>query len=82
MTDRELFDAMWQASWKATEAAVAAGYGRGSQVVKDSAYHAAQEVYARERPDEAPAPRAWSQPALDLHTSEVPPDPAKERMDI
>ena len=57
MTDRELFDLMWQASWQATEAALAAGHRRDSQVVKDSAWAAAHAVYLRERPDEAPTSR-------------------------
>lgn len=54
MTDRELFDAMTHAAWRATEAAVAAGHRRYSKVVKDSAYQASLAVFRAERPDEAP----------------------------
>jgi hypothetical protein len=82
LTDRQLFDLMWQASWKATEAALAAGHKRGSKVVKDSAYRAAEEVYRRERPDEAPAPRPIPLPFVVPATGEVLDDPAKERMDV
>lgn len=80
MPDRELFDLMWQASWKATEAAYAAGHSRDSKVVRDSAWRAAQEVYMHHRPDEAPGARP-----IDI-LAELPveplPDPAKERMGI
>jgi hypothetical protein len=80
MPDRELFDLMWQASWRATQAAEAAGHKRNSKVVKDSAWRAAQEVYAKHRPEEAPGARP-----IDLLASlptEPPADPVKERMDL
>ena len=78
--DRALFDLMWRASWRATESAIAAGHKRDSKVVKDSAWRAAQEVYMRERPDEAPGAR----PIDLLAALPVEPldDPAKERMDL
>lgn len=57
MLDRELFTLMWQAASRATDAAIAAGHRRDSQVTKDSAWAAAHGVYLRERPDEAPTSR-------------------------
>jgi len=72
MTDRELFDLMWQASWRATQAAIEAGNRRDSQVVKDSAWTAAQAVYQRERPGEAPLTR---------HPLPAQPDIVQERME-
>lgn len=80
MPDRELFDLMWQASWKATEAAIAAGHGRNSKVVKDSAWRAAQEVYMTHRPDEAPGARPVD--ILAALPVEPVPDPAKDRMGL
>jgi hypothetical protein len=80
MPDRELFDLMWQASWKATEAAIAAGHSRNSKVVKDSAWRAAQEVYMHHRPDEAPGARPID--LLATLPAEPPADPVKERMDL
>lgn len=82
ITDRELFEKMWQASWRATEAALAAGHNRDSEVVKDSSWRAAYDVYVRERPDEAPGQLRPSPPAV-LYLPETPPDdPAKERMGL
>ena len=72
MRDSELFTLMWQASWKATEASLAAGNRRDSQITKDSAWSAAQAVYMRERPDEAPLTR---------HPLPPQPDVVQERME-
>jgi hypothetical protein len=66
LTDRQLFDLMWQASWRATETALAAGHTRHDQITKDSAWSAAQAVYQRERPGEAPLTRHPLPPVPDV----------------
>jgi hypothetical protein len=55
--DRELFDRMTQAAYRAANAAEENGHKRDSQIAKDSAWSAAQAVYFAERPDEAPITR-------------------------
>jgi hypothetical protein len=67
MSDRELADAMARAAAEATRAAVAAGFSRGSEEAKRSAYAAARTVY-----------QAWTG---HLPSGYVPDDPAKSRMD-
>jgi len=92
MTDRELFDLMWQASSRATEASIAAGHGRDSDVTKKSAYAAALAVYHRERPGEAPTgyvppaeptppPAPTPEPEPEPPAFPVVHDPIFERMD-
>lgn len=77
MRDRELLDLMTQAARRAALVAVAAGHSLGSQVVKDSAFAAADEVYRRERPEDF-APK----PAPPVALPETPPDdPVKARLD-
>ena len=71
MKDRDLFEKMTQAAWRATEVAVTAGHRRDSQVVRDSAWSAAQAVFFAERPAEAPVSR-FSTPV---------PDRVQERME-
>lgn len=72
LTDRALFDLMWQASRKATEASMEAGHPRDSQITKDSAWVAAQAVYVEHRPAEAPPTR---------HPLPPVPDSVRERME-
>jgi hypothetical protein len=55
--DRELFNAMTEAAYRASQACLAQGYGLGDKVTEDSAWAAAHEVYVRERPEEAPISR-------------------------
>ncbi|WQY99761.1 hypothetical protein [Microbacterium phage MO526] len=72
LSDRELTRAMIEASRKATEACLAAGYGRNDPVTRKSAFSAADEVHRRERPaDFAAAPPP---PVAE-------PDPRQERME-
>lgn len=77
MRDADLSRLMSEAARKATEAAIAAGYGRGDKVTKDSAFAAAEEVYRRERPED------WApKPAEPVTLPETPPDdPMKARID-
>jgi myo-inositol catabolism protein IolC len=78
--DRALFEEMTEAAKQATRVAHAAGHRLDSKVVKDSSWRAAQEVYMRHRPDEAPGARP-----IDMLAA-LPPepldDPVKDRMDI
>ena len=77
MRDSELGRLMSEAARKATDAAIAAGHGRGDKVTKDSARAAAEEVYRRERPED------WApKPAPPVTLPETPPeDPRTARME-
>lgn len=92
ISDRELFNQMTQAATRATEAALAAGHRRDSDVTKKSAYAAALDVYHRERPDEAPTgyvppaeptppPAPTPEPEPEPPAFPVVHDPIFERMD-
>lgn len=76
------FAEMMEAARQATLAAVAAGHTHGSQVARDSARRAAEEVQARW---ERGAGETWQKPApaptLDPATLPTVEDPAKARMD-
>jgi hypothetical protein len=72
LTERELFDKMWLASWKATQQCQAQGYGLGDKVTKQSARAAAEEVYRQYRPQDFVAPVIPLPPI---------PDPIRDRME-
>ena len=72
VTERELFDLMWQAANRATEQCVSRGLSRGDKVTKDSARAAADEVYRQYRPQDFQAP------VIPLRHV---PDPVQERME-
>lgn len=65
MRDSELSREMSKAARLATDACLAAGYGRGDKVTKDSAFAAAQEVYRRERPEDFRAAPVKHEPVED-----------------
>ena len=72
VTERELFDLMWQAASRATEQCVDRGLSRGDKVTKASARAAADEVYRQYRPQDFQAPAIPLPPI---------PDPVQERME-
>ena len=72
LTERELFDLMWIASWKATQACEAQGDGRADKVTKASAFAAAEAVYREHRPQDFVAPVIPLPPV---------PDEVRERME-
>ena len=72
LTERELFDLMWQAAWKATEECVSRGISRGDKIAKASARAAADEVYRQYRPQDFVAPVIPLPPV---------PDEVRERME-
>jgi hypothetical protein len=77
VTERELFDLMTQAAWRATQVCRERGLGLGDRITKDSARAAAEEVYREHRPEEfAPAPA----PALVVPEEPVY-DPRSARME-
>lgn len=72
-TDRELNALMAEAAQRATERALAAGYGRSHRVTKASALAAALEVQRRERPEGGTAVPLIADPAKDrLEREEEP----------
>jgi hypothetical protein len=72
LTERELFDKMWQAAWRASQECQARGYSLSDKVTKDSARAAADEVFRQHRPAES-TPQPPTLPPL--------PDPQRERME-
>jgi hypothetical protein len=72
VSERELFDLMWQAASRATEECVSRGISRGDKITKDSARAAADEVYRQYRPQDFVAPVVPLPPV---------PDEVRERME-
>lgn len=88
VTERELFDLMWQAACRATDQCIARGLGRGDKITKASARAAADEVYQQYREhDDSPAPVLAAvlavPPVVPAVPATVPVDDAwRERADL
>ena len=80
VSERELFDLMWQAASQATLVCQSEGYGLADKVTKDSARAAAEEVYLRFRPHDPPRrpvpdivqERMEREPAVPLFDGDMP----------
>ncbi len=74
IADVELGRLMAEAARRATDAAIAAGHGRGDKITRDSAYAAALEVHRAHRPEDFYA-------APVVHDEIRADDPVKDRID-